>query len=179
MGKPVKVNTITVKIDQFKKQKLTKFEKLGNVPTSISIGSDILESTNLLEIPTEFNVILFDYQSDFFKENKKLLPIGYNYIFVKSVEELNQNLNKTVFQILVLNYDVASKSMNKISAEVRRKLPKTRVIIVSKAIAPEKAVKHAQTEAGASAYYQLPIETTRIEREFCKIHADYLAEENR
>ncbi len=176
MAKPISSNTITVKIDQFKKQKLTKFEKLGDAPTSISISANF-EQTNLLEIPTEFNVIFFDYQSDYFRENKKLLPIGYNYIFAKTVEELNQNLNTTIFQILVLNYDIASKSMNKISAEVKRKLPKTKVIIASRAIAPEKAVRHAQTEAGASAYYQFPIDTSRLEREFCKLHADYKAKE--
>lgn len=168
-----KDDTVTVDLEAFNNQQLTREEELGSEPSSIAININRLDNTDFLEIPHAFKVLFFDYKIDAFREGKKLLPKGYTYIFVKTLPELNQNLKSVEFQILVLNYDVASKSMNQISAEVRKKLPSTKVILASRAIAPEKALAHSKTSSGAAGYFQFPLDPARLEVEFNRIHMEY------
>lgn len=175
--KDTKQDTITINLDALKNQALNPNEELGETPTSISMMIQNYDTTDLLEIPSEFKVILFDYKDDFFLRNKKLLPKGYLYVFPTTVADLNDHLRTKDFQILILNYDVEAKAINAISGEVKKNLPTTKVLIASKAISPAKAEMHAKTPYGAAGYFQYPLHIQRLEQEFNRIHAEYRAKE--
>ena len=166
-------DTVTVNLEKMS-EGLAPEDKLGHRPTSISIPIIFEEKTDFLEIPSAFKVICFDYKSDAFKEARKNnMPKGYEYIFVKNVQELNLQLASNDFQILLLNFDIATKGMNQISAEVKAKRPHTKVILFAKAIEPDKAKIHYKSPSGAAGYLQFPIAPERLETEFSRIHAVY------
>ncbi len=116
-------------------------------------------------------VILFDFESDFFAKSKAHFPNGYEYKVIKTLAELNQCLKNKNFQIAVFNYDANPKAVNQLCAQIKAKMPSTKTMIVAKAISSEKAKAHAKTASGAAGYYQLPLDTAKIENEFKKIVA--------
>ncbi len=116
-----------------------------------------------------FPVILFDFQSDFFKKSLSELPQGYDYKIVTELAQLNNLLKSKSFQIVVFNYDVNPKAVNQLSAQIKLKFPTTKTLIMARAISPEKAKVHAQTPSGASGYYQYPLNAEKVEKEFLRI----------
>lgn len=119
----------------------------------------------------KFAVILFDFQSDFFKKSLPQLPKGYDYKVVTDLNQLNTELRSKSFQIVVFNYDVNSKAVNQLTAQIKKKFPVTKTLIMARAISPEKAKIHAQTPSEASGYYQFPLNAEKVEKEFLKIHS--------
>ena len=152
---------------------------LGSIPNSISINFDYTKNTDFLEIPKEFKVIFFEYQSDHFSSIRKTLPKGYLYVFVSTLEDLNIHLKEDSFQIVVFHYDFFTKAVNQMSAEIKKKIPTTKVLLVSQAIEPEKALIHAQSPSGAAGYFQLPLDARRLDLEFHKIHTEFREKEMR
>lgn len=126
-------------------------------------------STDMFEFPVAFTVLLFDFKSEYFKENRKDLPRGYKYVYVNGLKELSSKLRTSEFQVLFLNYDVDAKTVNKICAEVNRKFPSTKVIIGSKKIDPKQAQIHSRTEFGASGYYEFPLDCARLDADLVKL----------
>ena len=182
--------TVVLDLNALKKQKMKQEEELANIGSELEfnvgkeegegfsvddfqsqvIPEEIREDEPAEEkLKAEFPIIFLDLQSDYFKKNEGLLPRGYNYKIINSLEQLNQQLKNKSFQILVLNYDVNPKVINQISAQVKTKFPFTRTMILAKAISPEKAKVHAKTSSGANGYYQLPLDADRFEKEIGKI----------
>lgn len=171
--------TVVLDLNALKKQKLFEEEKLAHIEDEIQF--DVLskekevdeENTMTLvgQAPSKENlkVVLFDFQADFFAKSMRHFPAGYDYIMATSLEELNNCLRTKGFQIVVMNYDVNAKAVNQLSTQIKNKFPESRVLIVAKAISPEKAKMHAQTPAGAAGYYQLPLDPNRMNQEFQKI----------
>lgn len=118
-------------------------------------------------------VILFDYQSDFFQQNKAQFPKGFDYVIATTLNDLNTLLKEKSAQIAVFNYDANPKAVNQLTAQIKAKLPHTKTLIIAKAISPEKAVLHAKTASGANGYYQLPISGEKILKELIKIQAEF------
>ncbi len=118
-----------------------------------------------------FPIILFDFQSDFFKNSQSLLPEGYNYKIVSTLPELNQCLKYKEFQLVIFNFDVNPKAINQLTAQIKQKMPHTKTMIMAKAISPEKAKLHASTPSGASGYFQFPFNAEKLEKEILKIHS--------
>lgn len=172
--------TVVLDLNALKKQKLKQEEDLANLATELEFGvnSDSSAPKSVKEpslnpgaAKPNFTVVLFDFQSDFFKKSLGQLPKGYNYVVVTSLNDLNQHLKSKSFQIVVFNYDVNPKAVNQLCAQIKQKLPSTKTMIMAKAISPEKAKIHAQTPSGASGYYQFPLDASKIEKEFLKIHS--------
>jgi hypothetical protein len=179
--------TVVLDLNALKKQKMKQEEDLANIGHELvfNVGKDEdgalpvdeeflmeqvqEEATETEEVKAEFPIIFFDLQSDFFNKNMNLLPRGYNYKIISTLEELNQTLKSKSFQILVLNYDVNPKAVNQVAAQVKTKFPFTKTMILAKAISPEKAKLHMKTASGANGYYQLPLEASRFEKEIEKI----------
>lgn len=125
------------------------------------------------QVPLEvkkFPVILFDLNSDFFEKSLPQFPKGFEYKVVKTLNDLNQCLKSKDFQIVAFNYDGNPKAVNQLCAQIKTKKPMTKTIIMARAISPAKAQAHAKTASGAAGYYQYPLEQTKIEKEFEKIH---------
>jgi len=183
--------TVVLDLNALKKQKLKQEEDLANLASELEFnvspevsGTDPeVFAENFLnqrqEVPKKeeekeekeekFPVILFDYESNFFAENKSDFPEGYEYKVVKTVADLNQCLKNKKFQIVCFNYDVLPKAVNQLSAQIRAKMPFTKTIIMARAISPEKAKLHARTPSGANGYYRYPLEKEKVEKEFQKI----------
>lgn len=152
-SKPKPVTNVNVELDSedFAEQFLEQRQKENSKPS--------------------FPVILFDFQSDFFKKSLSQLPKGFAYRVVTDLNQLNAELKSKSFQIVVFNYDVNSKAVNQLTAQIKKKFPFTKTLIMARAISPEKAKVHAQTPSGASGYYQFPLNAEKIEKEFLKIHS--------
>lgn len=172
--------TVVLDLNALKKQKLKQEEDLANIATELefNVGADEpvkQAERSLTPAPTPvrpiFTVILFDFQSDFFQKSLQQFPEGHNYQVAKDLPTLNKFLKNKQFQIVVFNYDVNPKAVNQLCAQIKQKLPTTKTLIMAKAISPQKAKLHAKTPAGASGYFQLPLDSAKIEKEFLKIHA--------
>lgn len=179
--------TVILDLNALKKQKMKQEEELANivqelefsigedkpgtaVPDSEQFAEDFLKHRNDPVERKPFRVILFDFQSDFFHKSKAQFPKGFDYQIAKDLQALNKFLGSKTFQIVVFNYDVNPKAVNQLTAQIKKKFPHTKTVIMAKNISPEKAKMHARTPSGAHGYYQFPLEEKKIQSEFLKIH---------
>lgn len=183
--------TVVLDLNALKKQKLKQEEDLANLVSELefNVGEDKPKAASsprpitrpqpqassapkpIPKEDTSFTIILFDFQSDFFQKSKDQFPPGYNYQIATDLSQLNKFLASKSFQIVVFNYDVNPKAVNQLTAQIKQKFPTTKTMIMARAISPEKAKVHAQTSSGASGYYQLPLNASKIEAEFQKIYS--------
>jgi hypothetical protein len=182
--------TVVLDLNVLKKQKLKQEEELANIAQELefavpaddevasSVAPEEVSTTEVEPLPAapvalreepKLRVILFDFQSDFFKKSKAQLPKGFDYQVASTLNDLNKLLVTKVFQICVFNYDVNPKAVNQLTAQIKQKFPLTKTLIMAKAISPEKAKIHQKTPSGASGYYQFPIDSKRVEVELLKI----------
>lgn len=180
--------TVVLDLNALKKQKLKQEEDLANIGTDLEFNTPDSEIEHAYSAPTSissptitspqstssvkkktFKVILFDFQSDFFKNSKSSFPKDFDYVVATNLQELNKFLGAKEFQIAVFNYDVNPKAVNQLTTQIKQKFPRTKTMIMAKAISPEKAKIHAKTAGGANGYYQFPLDAKKIETEFLKI----------
>lgn len=157
--------TVVLDLNALKKQKQKQEEDLVNIVNELEFSVP-KETPHALP---QASVILFDFQSDFFRDSLIHFPKSFKYIIVKTLPELTKLLASKTCQFLVLNYDANSKAANQISAQVKQKFPAIKTIIVAKNISPEKAKLHQKTPSGAHGYYQLPFSAEKIEKELRRI----------
>ncbi len=169
--------TVVLDLNALKKQKLAEEENLAHIVEEIEF--DVLAHETSEETITtvasapereQIRVVLFDFQTDFFQKSMKHFPMGFDYVMAKTLDELNNCLRSKDFQIVVFNYDVNPKAMNQLSAQIKQKFSNSKVLIVARAISPEKAKLHAKTPSGAAGYYQLPLDPKKLENELLRIH---------
>jgi carbamoylphosphate synthase small subunit len=180
--------TVVLDLNALKKQKLKQEEDLANIASELEFnipneaeGQDT-DSEDFAEqfldqrskaAPAakkdNLAVILFDFGNDFFKKSKSQFPKGFDYQVINKLTDLNQCLKSKNFQIVVFNYDGNPKAVNQLCAQIKAKKPTTKTIIMAKAISPEKAKAHAKTASGANGYYQFPLDSEKIEKEFQKV----------
>lgn len=171
--------TVVLDLNALKKQKLKQEEDLANLATELEFGVQFdapaqkpkAKGPVIGPVERDFTVVLFDFQSDFFKKSLGQFPKGHNYQVVTTLDELNQHLKSKKFQIVIFNYDINPKAVNQLCAQIKQKLPSTKTLIMAKAISPEKAKMHASTPSGASGYYQFPLNASKIKEELQKIHS--------
>ena len=61
------------------------------------IPEEIMDLSNVPKqekLKTDFPIIFLDLQSDYFEKNLQFLPQGYNYKFINSLDQLNQQLKR-------------------------------------------------------------------------------------
>lgn len=174
--------TVVLDLNALKKQKLQQDEELANLASELEFivaedpnqdSEDFAEKfldERGKKAKASFNVILFDFQSDFFQKSQKQMPKGYNYQIARNLGELNTLLRGNDFQVAVFNYDVSPKAVNQLSVQIKQKFPATRILIMARVISPKKAQIHAKTPSGAHGYYQFPIETEKLEQELQRMH---------
>lgn len=115
-------------------------------------------------------VIYLDFEKTLFSEST--LPADFENIIVSDLKELNTYLKNKEFQILVMHYNSAPKTINSICSQIRQKFPSTKLLIVANQLSPEKALIHAQTSAGAHGYLSPPITAEKLNDEFLRIFAN-------
>lgn len=170
--------TVVLDLNALKKQKLKQEEDLANIASELefNVGQDeapkpAAKAPAVQKTTQSFPVILFDFQSDFFRKSKAQFPEGYKYEIATDLPTLNKFLGQKQFQIVVFNYDVNPKAVNQLTAQIKLKFPHTKTMIMAKAISPEKAKMHAKTPSGAHGYYQFPLNADKIQAELEKIHS--------
>ncbi len=176
--------TVVLDLNALRKQALEKNEDLTGVehklpknaeavadqPIEFAVKSeDIPEVESVGRKPKRFEVILFDFQSEFFKVNRDLFPIGFTYNIATNLAELNTAISVKQFKILVFMYDENPKAVNKLLSQIKTKFPHVKTLIMAKSISVEKAKAHSQSASGANGYYQLPLDTTKIEAQFMRM----------
>lgn len=174
--------TVVLDLNALKKQQLEEEENLANIAGELEFNVEARKNLDRTQVgipeaknlqpkkEKQFSVILFDIGDDFLKTHLKFFPDGYDYKICASLAELNQVLKNDIFQIVVFLYDQNPKAVNQLSAQIKQKLKKTKALIMAKSISEEKAKIHARTPAGASAYYQLPLESDKLSTTFEQIY---------
>jgi hypothetical protein len=163
--------TVVLDLNALKKQKLKQEEELANLASELEFAIPEDDPTSGDSRPQNFPVILFDFGCDFFQKSLPSLPEGFDYKIIKTLPELNNALKSKDFQIVAFYYDSNPKAVNQLCAQIKSKMPFTKTLIIAKAISPEKARIHAQTPSGAAGYYQLPIDSIKVEDEFLRIYS--------
>ncbi len=172
--------TVVLDLNALKKQKLKQEEDLANIvedlefavpPQAEEESEAPRKETSGPKMVEGIRVILFDLQSDFFRKAITHLPKGFDYVIATDLAELNRYLGARSFQIVMFNYDANPKAVNHLCAQVTKKFPSTKTMIIARNISPEKARAHAQTPSGANGYYQLPIDTKKLLAEIQKIQS--------
>jgi hypothetical protein len=178
--------TVVLDLKALKKQALEKNEDLTGVeheappqdpnegiveqPIEFAVKSeDIPEVASVGRKPHKLEVIMFDLQNEFFKANRDLFPKGFQYQLASGLPELNAAIAPKQFKILVFNYDENPKAINKLLGQIKTKFPHVKTLLMAKSISAEKAKLHSQSASGANAYYQLPLDSTKIEAQFIRM----------
>lgn len=170
--------TVVLDLNALRKQQLKADEELANIASELEFNVDHtttpgpVKAAPLKPEALKYKVILFDLEGDFLKKSKSQFPAGYDYQVCSTLPELNIHLREKTFHIVVFNYDQNPKAINQLSTQIKLKFPMSKVLIMAKNISPKKAQDHALTPAGASGYYQLPLEPKKIEEEFIRIHKE-------
>lgn len=166
--------TVVLDLNAIKDLKLKKEEELAIEVDDIEFSTHAealdLNQEDKRQINLDYKVILFDFQTDFLQKNLDLFPKGPQYLIANDLKELNTYLLNKEFQIVVFLYDIVPKAVNQLISQIKLKLPKTKTLIVAKNISPNKAIIHAKGPFGADGYYQLPLESSKLEEEFKSIY---------
>ncbi len=166
--------TVVLDLAALRKQKQKEEEQLNEIVTDLKFNTSTdVKVPEATLTSNSFKVILFDFQSDFFEKIQLTLPQGFEYQIARSLPELNQQLKSKTFQIIVFNYDVNSKAVNQLTAQIKSKFPASKTLIMASSISPEKARVHAQTPSGADGYYKLPLNPADVKKEFLKIREKF------
>lgn len=178
--------TVVLDLNALKQKKQQQEDELANMASTLefNVGQDSASEEKDLSGNVEdflapaatnfkpkFPIILFDFQSDFFKKSMTFFPAGFNYHVVDNLHDLNKFLKNKEFQLVIFNFDANPKAINQLTTQIKQKMPDTKTMIMARAISPDKAKLHASTPAGANAYYQLPLDPEKIEIELMKIYA--------
>ncbi len=173
--------TVVLDLNALKKQKLKQEEELASIVHDLEFSVPPVTEDEASEEPRKdtsapkkvegIRIILFDLQSDFFQKALAHLPKGFDYVVATDLGELNRYLGARTFQIVMFNYDANPKAVNHLCAQVKKKFPMTKTMIIARNISPEKAQAHAQTASGANGYYQLPINDKKLLAEIQKIQS--------
>lgn len=148
--------TVVLDLDALKKELLQKENELSDIASDIAFNlEDEEEETKISHSDTP--IILFDFQSTFFKENLDDLPQGYNYKVVTELKDLNQLMQKRIPSIVVFNYNAYSKACNQLTVQIKEKFPFIKIILAAKNLSEQKAQEHQKSRAGAHAYLAIPI----------------------
>lgn len=107
-------------------------------------------------------VVLFDFNSQYFTQNKDNFPQDYQYKIVYSLEELNQELRKEGSKAILFNYNAAPKAVNQLCAQIKQKFSSAKTVILAKNLSEDKARAHRNTKSGANAYLSAPFKPSEF-----------------
>ena len=152
--------TVVLDLDALKKELQQKENELSDIASDISFNLDEeSEENNISETP----IILFDFQSTFFKENQDDLPLGFDYKIVTELKELNLLMQERTPSIVVFNYSAYPKACNQLTVQIKEKFPFIKIVLAAKNLSMQKAQEHKLSRAGAHAYLAIPIEKQLFE----------------
>lgn len=153
--------TVVINLNELKKLKEQK---------EVSVSpSDIDFTTTEVQISTKVSVILFDFKSDFFKENLSTFPNEFECKIVNDLVQLNKELADKNKKIVVFNYNADPKAVNQLCSQIRIKFSNVNTLIIAKGLSEEKAKAHQESKSGANAYLSYPFSTDQLMTQLSKI----------
>lgn len=133
----------------------------------LSINSDLdddeLDLGGSLEEEEKIQVVLFDFNSEYFTKLSTKLPNTFDYKLVKDLKDLNMVLSARTPVVIMFNYNAAPKAVNQLTTQIKAKFPDAKTIIIAKGLTPEKAQQHKNSKAGANAYLSVPFNIGKFE----------------
>ena len=148
-----------------------KGESTGSNEIEFEVSTDADEeitgdSSPLVSAP---KVILFDYKSGLFEEQRASFPEGFEYLIAKDLAALNTHLKGKEEVIVFFNYGADSKAVNQLCTQINAKFKHVKTVIVAKNLSTDKVQVHKGTKAAANGYLSLPLESSAIEAEIKNI----------
>lgn len=151
------------------KKKAMDLESLSDMAPEIEFNvraQDIQPKAAAPRRPNQTNVVLFDFQSEYFKSTLPSFPKGFHYEVVTDLDRLNTLLQMKKPLGVVFNYNVEPRIVNQLVSQIKKKFPHVSVMIMAKALSDKKAKLHAATPAGAHEYVKLPFEKNQLLEKF-------------
>jgi CheY-like chemotaxis protein len=122
------------------------------------LGDDLIE-----EVEEKRQVVLFDFNSEYFTKLSAKLPDTFDYNIVKELKDLNKILQSKEPVVIMFNYHAAPKAVNQLTTQIKAKFPEAKTVIIAKGLSPEKAQQHQNSKAGANAYLSVPFNIQKFE----------------
>lgn len=117
----------------------------------------------------DFNIYLFDFNTDYFQKNYTLLNISEGLGILTTLPELNQTLTNDPASLVVFYYNGHPKAVNQLCAQIRAKFSQARTLIVAEKLSPQKAQAHAKTKYRADTYLSTPLTSSAFDSAIKKI----------
>lgn len=144
--------TVVLNLEELKRLKNLEENPIENVDLEFSSNEEM--NSNLL--------ILFDYQSNLFKENLDLFSKIYQTKLVNDLVSLNQQLTMKANHIVLFNYSAAPNAVNQLCAQIKKKYPNVKTVITALNLSEEKAQSHMNSESGANSYLSYPFDFDKV-----------------
>lgn len=140
----------------------------SEVPEGLSIGDDLGEDLEddidlAAQIEEKIQVVMFDFNSEYFTKLSPKLPDTFDYNIVKELKDLNKVLTAREPVVIMFNYNAAPKAVNQLTTQIKAKFPDAKTIIIAKGLTPEKAQQHKNSKAGANSYLSVPFNIAKFE----------------
>lgn len=136
-------------------------------PDPLSAELDLDGPVQEVEVKPE--VLLFDFNSEYFQKSYSHFPQKYDYSILNSLEQLNKKLSEQGQKLIVFNYNAAPKAVNQLCAQIKIKFPHIRTLILAKNLSNEKAQAHKASKSGANGYLSAPFKPQDLSDEIGKI----------
>jgi DNA-binding NarL/FixJ family response regulator len=161
--------TVVINIDELKALRDEKEGLAQSVPVDLEFNVFSEETDEQSSESNTAPVILFDYQTTLFEQSLNKLPTNYDFILIKDLKELNQRLHSKDFQIVFFYYNANPKAVNQLTAQIRKKFPAIKTVIVAKNLSNQKALAHSKSEFGANGYISLPFDLEKVNEQLLKL----------
>lgn len=164
----------TVVIDfEAMKEELKNEENLTSADILFNVTESDTEPATKDDVETksyDFNIYLFDFNTDYFQHNYHHLNITEGLGILKTLPELNQTLTEDPASLVLFYYNGHPKAVNQLCAQIRAKFKQSRTIIVAEKLSPQKAQAHAKTKYRADSYLSTPLTSASFEDALSQIN---------
>tara|TARA_B100001971_G_scaffold111191_1_gene102118 strand:+ start:61079 stop:61624 length:546 start_codon:yes stop_codon:yes gene_type:complete len=159
--------TVVLDINALKEEMAKKKEELEDIASDLEFAAtedesspedlEALFSEDEVDEAQKRNVLLFDFNSEFFKKNVSKLPSDdFKFSVISELKDLNSSMQEDGDKVVIFNYNAAPKAVNQLTVQIKAKFPHVKTIIMAKNLSDEKAMQHKKTKSGAHAYLSIP-----------------------
>ncbi|MAX67812.1 MAG: hypothetical protein QF441_04990 [Bacteriovoracaceae bacterium] len=107
---------------------------------------------------------LFTYQTDYFEHHPILTNSKYQVSQISDLKQLNSLIkNKNENSLLLFYYNSNPKIVNQILAQLNKKFPHVKTVIIATKLSDKKAKIHAQSKYAAHKYLKDPFEIYELD----------------
>lgn len=154
--------TVVIDLGQLKKAKEKHEKELAQVADNLEFNSSSEIATEMKKPAPSLPVVMFEFEKDHFARIKDNFPSQWKFHFAHTLPELNGWLKKKIPFVVCLPLDINPKAINQLCVQLRAKYPHVYVVVVSKALTPDKIAIHQNSAAKAFGYVSYPFSEEEI-----------------